>query len=146
MAYYEDLLENTINIHSEENDKINNINKKNKHHHKFKIPFNGYINNKYHKYINIEFYSSGDTGTKIRDAVTGNFTPHLVGSENEDLYFTVSICNNTTGQTPVKLYYLTPEEYEKNHFCIVCEKTKKIWKEKRDLRLSMINNKNNGID
>lgn len=139
MAYYEDLLENTINLHEEETKNIN-IDKKNKYHHKFKVPFKGYINNKYYKYINVEFYSSGENGTKIRDALTGNFTKHLVGSEDEDLYFTVSICDNTTGQTPVKLYYLTPEDYEKNNLCIVGERTKKLWKEKRDLRLSIVKN------
>jgi hypothetical protein len=61
----------------------------------------------------IEFYTSGDRGTRIRDAITGSYYNDKVGSFNEDKFFKVSLA---TGQCTSKngshaLFYQTPQQY-----------------------------------
>lgn len=61
----------------------------------------------------VEFYTSGDRGTRIRDAITGMYYNAKVGSFNEDKYFKVSLatgqCNSANGSH--MLYYQTPQQY-----------------------------------
>ena len=62
-------------------------------------------------------YTSGDRGTRIRDAITGLHYNDKVGSFNEDKFFKVSLA---TGQCKSKngfhmLFYLTPQQYM-SHF------------------------------
>ena len=69
-------------------------------------------NGKYKK-KKIEFYTSGDRGTRIRDAVTGIYYNDKVGSFNEGKFFKVSLA---TGQCRSKngshmLFYTTPQQY-----------------------------------
>jgi hypothetical protein len=69
-------------------------------------------NGKYKKKM-IEFYTSGDRGTRIRDAITGIYYNDKVGSFNEDKFFKVSLA---TGQCKSKngshmLFYTTPQQY-----------------------------------
>jgi hypothetical protein len=69
-------------------------------------------NGKY-KQKKIEFYTSGDRGTRIRDAITGIYYNDKVGSFNEDHYFKVSLA---TGQCSSKngshmLFFQTPQQY-----------------------------------
>lgn len=65
----------------------------------------------------VEFYTSGDRGTRIRDAITGMYYNTKVGSFNEDKYFKVSLatgqCNSANGSH--MLYYQTPQQYM-SHF------------------------------
>jgi len=61
----------------------------------------------------IEFYTSGDRGTRIRDAITGSYYNEKVGSFNEDKFFKVSLA---TGQCTSKngshmMFYQTPQQY-----------------------------------
>jgi len=61
----------------------------------------------------IEFYTSGDRGSRIRDAITGSYYNSKVGSFNENKYFKVSLA---TGQCKSKngfhmLFYQTPQQY-----------------------------------
>jgi hypothetical protein len=80
-----------------------------------KIYKNGVVlgrNGKYKK-KKIEFYTSGDRGTRIRDAVTGLYYSDKVGSFNEDKFFKVSLA---TGQCRSKngshmLFYQTPQQH-----------------------------------
>jgi hypothetical protein len=69
-------------------------------------------NGKYKK-KKIEFYTSGDRGTRIRDAITGIYYNDKVGSFNENKFFKVSLA---TGQCTSKngshtLFYRTPQQY-----------------------------------
>jgi hypothetical protein len=80
-----------------------------------KIYKNGLVlgrNGKYKK-KKIEFYTSGDRGTRIRDAITGIYYNDKVGSFNEDKFFKVSFA---TGQCTSKngshmLFYQTPQQH-----------------------------------
>ena len=86
-----------------------------------KIYKNGLVlgrNGKYKK-KKIEFYTSGDRGTRIRDAITGIYYNDKVGSFNEYKFFKVSLA---TGQCTSKngshmLYYTTPQQHM-THFAI----------------------------
>lgn len=60
-------------------------------------------------------FGSGDTGTTIRNAVTGERYPgQKVGSKKEDLYFKARICTGEFGTNPVTLFYDSAEQYEKH--------------------------------
>ena len=86
-----------------------------------KIYKNGVVlgrNGKYKK-KKIEFYTSGDRGTRIRDAITGIYYNDKVGSFNETKFFKVSLA---TGQCRSKngshmLFYQTPQQHM-THFDI----------------------------
>ena len=69
-------------------------------------------NGKYKK-KKVEFYTSGDRGTRIRDAITGIYYNDKVGSFNEDKFFKVSLatgqCNSKNGSH--MLFYKTPQQY-----------------------------------
>jgi hypothetical protein len=86
-----------------------------------KIYKNGLVlgrNGKYKK-KKIEFYTSGDRGTRIRDAITGIYYTDKVGSFNENKFFKVSLA---TGQCRSKngshtLFYTTPQQHM-THFAI----------------------------
>jgi len=57
------------------------------------------------------FATSRNCGTKIRHAISGHRTPYFVGKD-DSLFFSVM---DTTGKEGRKLFYNTPEEYER-HF------------------------------
>jgi hypothetical protein len=74
--------------------------------------------------------------SRIRNAVTGRFTVHRVGTWQEYMYFTVVVATGhakARGDTkgdPLVLYYDSPEEYEK-HFGLELDKTmKREWYER----------------
>ena len=83
----------------------------------------------------VRIYSSPSIGL-IRNAPTGIREEHNVGSKYEDLYFSVK---DTTAHTPVdrtprKLFYRSPEEYERHFKVEVPESVKTAWLEKKLLR------------
>jgi hypothetical protein len=51
------------------------------------------IDGKYYKTITINMHGSGDFGSYIKNAVTGIYTKHRVGTEADYLYFLVSDFN-----------------------------------------------------
>lgn len=63
---------------------------------------------------NINVFSSGSVGSKIRNAVTGEYTKNLVGSSMEDLYFSISC---PVGTERKKLFFDSPNQYEKHFAC-----------------------------
>jgi hypothetical protein len=94
------------------------------------------------KNVRIRVFGSGDTGTSIRDAITGirNFN-HKVGSCYEDLYFKVGISTGEVGRNSPSFFYDSPEQYERQHFTQLPESIKKEWRyknlqAKRDLNVS----------
>ena len=66
------------------------------------------------KRTKVEFYTSNlSPGSAIRDAITGEYMPHKVGSLDEELYFKVALtsgeCKSKNGSN--KLFYSSPEAY-----------------------------------
>jgi hypothetical protein len=97
------------------------------------VPKNGKI-----KRTKIEIYTSSDYGSHIRDAETGHYYPHIVGTADEDLYFTVMLatgeCNSANGSS--KLFYLSPRHYMKHLNCELESESIARWEDKRENRLN----------
>jgi hypothetical protein len=86
------------------------------------------IDGKKNKIVTINMYGSGDYGSYIKNAVTGAYTKHRVGSEAEYLYFLVADCTGMDKLNgPVHLYYNSPSEYEKHQFTSVDQAKKDEW-------------------
>jgi hypothetical protein len=80
------------------------------------------------KTVTIKLHGSGDYGSYIKNAVTGAYTNHKVGSEAEYLYFTVANCTGLDKMHgPVHLYYDTPSQYENHQFITVDQEVKDAW-------------------
>jgi hypothetical protein len=103
-----------------------------KHCHTVKRLFNNiYKDGKVHKFINITMFSSGITGSNIRNAVTGEHSRHLVGTLEQNLFFKVVMSTGEFkgGPSPVHLYYASPEQFEAHQYCEVDEETRNKWNE-----------------
>jgi len=85
------------------------------------------------KFKKIDIYTSGGTGSNIRDAETGEYYTFRVGTIYEYLFFKVAFstgkCNSKNGSNI--LFYLTPENYEKHLGCVLDEKIKIAWELKK---------------
>ena len=93
-----------------------------------------FIDGKYYKTITINMYGSGDFGSYIKNAVTGVYTNHRVGSEASYLYFLVADCTGMDKLNgPVHLYYNSPSEYEKHQFVEVGQDKKDEWNHRINL-------------
>ena len=103
-----------------------------KHCRTVKRPFNNiYKDGKFREFINITMFSSGITGSNIRNAVTGEHSRHLVGTLEQNLFFKVVMSTGEfkDGPTPVHLYYASPEQFEAHQYCDVDERTRVAWNE-----------------
>ena len=136
--YYEDIFH-----HNEDNDLTNNQ-KKELINIKLVDPGYGYIyRNKLSvtgklKKAKIDCYTSGDSGTYIRNAETGELYKYKVGSKYEDLFFKTSLA---TGELKTRnshniLFYDSPEQFEKHLMHEVDEEIKENWLNKKMLLLS----------
>jgi len=81
----------------------------------------------------IELYSTGDFGSNIRDAVSGQYYPEKVGSTGEDLFFKVGL---STGERKSKngsstFFFLSPEQYERHMYATVSQEVKDTWLDKK---------------
>ena len=87
------------------------------------------------KNVKITYFSSGDNGSYIRDAVTGIVTKYRVGSAQERLFYTVTMAkSNLYTKCPigydngsVKLFYSSPGEFEKHQYERVSDKIRAAW-------------------
>jgi len=90
------------------------------------------------KRTKMEIYTSGDFGSRIRDAETGEYYPYIVGSLDEHLFFSVSLatgeCKSANGSNT--LFYLSPEKYMSHFNQTISHEIIKSWREKRDYRMS----------
>ena len=88
----------------------------------------------------ISIYTSGGTDSQIRDAESGSYYSHLVGSADEDLYFKVILatgeCKSKNGSST--LFYLSPRHYMSHLNMEVSEDIIQNWQEKRDARYKSI--------
>jgi hypothetical protein len=86
------------------------------------------------KNTKIDIYTSGDCGSRIRDAVSGLYYKETVGSNDEHLFFTVSLstgkCRSKNGSNT--LFYLSPEQFEKHLHLTVSQDVKNSWHEKKE--------------
>jgi len=90
------------------------------------------------KFFEVGVYSSGMSGSLIRNAETGEYYKYKVGSNDEDLFFKTV---NSTGELscgPITLFYNSPEHYEKHQNLFVNDETKKIWEIKKNARLEYL--------
>jgi len=100
-----------------------------KHYHKIVYPVELYFNEKKRKWMKhkvTRFYSSGDTGSLIRDALTGHYYNVTVGSLEEENFFKVRMLNKYF-EFPVTAFYSSPEEFEREHFTKLSDKTIERW-------------------
>jgi len=89
------------------------------------------------KKTKIDVYTTGDFGSNIRDAASGNFYPYKAGTLDEYLFFKVGLstgeCKSKNGSN--NLFYLSPEQYEKHLNGSVTDELKEEWKKRRDEHL-----------
>lgn len=81
----------------------------------------------------VEVYSTSMLrNALIRHAVSGSKYNHHSGSKYEDLYFSVMdvglISNKSNKDDPRKLYYNSPEEFERHQNVTVSENLKEDWR------------------
>ena len=70
--------------------------------------------------------------SKIRHAISGHRTPHYVGTKHESKYFSVTDTTGPKANEPRRLYYNTPEEFERHYFHTVNVPTevKNVWRKR----------------
>jgi hypothetical protein len=94
------------------------------------------------KRTKIEFYTSNDTGYKIRDAETGGYYNHVVGSKDEYLYFKVGLstgeCNSSNGSNT--LFFTSPYRYMTKFNVTLSPEIISHWEENKKARLTEIEN------
>ena len=97
------------------------------------IPKNGKL-----KRTKVEVYTSSGHGCHIRNAETGEYYPHIVGTADEDLYFTVILatgeCKSANGSRT--LFYLSPQHYMTHLNTELEPNIIARWEDKRDMRLN----------
>lgn len=92
-----------------------------------------------HEYVNIEtYYTPLLRNSFIRHAVDGLKCHHRAGSKYEDLYFVVADTTSMNDETR-KLYYYSPEEFERHHYATVSQEIKEKWLEKNMIAKSRFN-------
>jgi len=94
--------------------------------------------NNFYKNKKIELYGSGDIGSTIRDAETGDYyRGHIVGSSIEDLYFKISYSRASKNDSnnnlePLILFYHSPEHYERHQHVLLNDDIKQKWNSKKN--------------
>jgi len=85
-----------------------------------------------------EIYTSGGTGSQIRDAETGDYFTNKVGSMDEDLFYKVILatgeCHSKNGSST--LFFMSPQHYSNHMSCDVDPISAYNWENKRDARLN----------
>jgi hypothetical protein len=90
------------------------------------------------KRTKVEVYTTSGFGNQIRDAETGEYYPYLVGTADEDLFFSVILatgeCKSRNGSST--LFYLSPERYMQHQNQPLDEKIILRWKQKKESRMN----------
>ena len=132
--YAYELLHSTDNDNLETNkDKVESIKQKTKSNfHTYTYNLSKKINGKKHsKKMSIQYYSSGPSGTRIINAISGTKTDFIVGSNKENLFFKVIMSTGTHEGGSVTLFYNSPEEFEKHQNCFANPESKEKWYDKK---------------
>jgi len=85
------------------------------------------------KKTRVDCYTSGDVGTHIRNAETGNYYKYKVGSKEEDLFFKIALSSGelNAGNASNILFYDTPEQCENHLLYDLEDEVKEKWAEKK---------------
>ena len=85
----------------------------------------------------VEIYTTSGVGNHIRDAETGQYLQHIVGSKDEDLFFKVVLstgeCKSTNGSNT--LFYISPQHYMNHLHSELSPEIVSAWEEKHNARL-----------
>jgi hypothetical protein len=97
------------------------------------------------KNVKIIFFETHTTpNSVIRHAMSGDrCDPYKVGTEDEDLFFSVILATGETGQNISVLFYDNPEQYEAHFHTNLSQSAKDLWREKHNQAL--LRNKNNQL-
>jgi len=89
------------------------------------------------KKTRVDCYTSGDVGSKIRNAEDGNYYKYKVGSKEEDLLFKIRLAKGElkTNNGSNLLFYDSPEQYEKHLTQEIDDEIKEKWVEKKKMFL-----------
>jgi hypothetical protein len=86
------------------------------------------------KRIKIVAFDSGFViGNKIRDPVSGMRQNYLIGSADEDLFFKVRVSSQGKRDTPITLFYDSPEHFERHQKTTIGDDIKQKWNRKRNI-------------
>ena len=92
------------------------------------------------KRTKIEFYTTNGIGYRIRDAETGMYFRHIVGSFDEYLYFKVGLstgeCKSANGSNT--LFFSSPQRYMTHFNVSLTPEIISRWEENKRERLSQI--------
>jgi hypothetical protein len=92
------------------------------------------------KRVKIEIYTSGDMGSNIRDAESGDYYKYKVGSLDEDLFFKVALatgeCKSSNGSNI--LFYTSPNHFMNHLNEEISGEIIGKWQEKHDKRLKIV--------
>jgi len=108
---------------------IIDIKRNDSHFYRIHYANNIWMNEQFYKQLFIECYSSGNTGAYIRDAVTGDLTRYIVGSQDEDLFFKMRDATGTMSSRgdSGSFFYMSPEQCENNRYCEIDKSVKDAW-------------------
>jgi len=99
-----------------------------KHKHTFTLPIKKYgPNGKPKGFETVDCYSTPYANSKIRDAISGEYTKYVVGKIDESLFFKVINATGKCKEGPIHLYYFSPEQYEQHQKCEVDDYSKTRW-------------------
>jgi hypothetical protein len=97
-------------------------------------------NNGMFKRLKVELYTSGDMGSNIRDAETGEYYKYKVGSLDEQLFFKVTMatgeCKSLNGSNI--LFYTSPYQFMSHQNEDISDEVIEKWQQTRDRRLKFI--------
>jgi hypothetical protein len=111
-----------------ENDAKNMLISQDKGYHKLKRLIKTHYGMKSSSYV---LYSSGDIGSNIRDAITGQYYAAKVGSKQENQFFKMSISTGELKGDRRSFYFSTPEDYERHMYETLDQNSKQAWEKRR---------------
>jgi hypothetical protein len=81
------------------------------------------------KVVKVDFYETPNSkGRYIVDAITGNkCAPYLVGTKDEDLFFSTMFATGELGREASLLFFDSPEQYERHFHVNVSTAIKERW-------------------
>lgn len=96
----------------------------------------------------LDVYTSGDAGSRIRDAETGKYYSSIVGSKDEDLFYKVKWakgeCNSSNGSST--MFFISPQHFANHTLNDVSEESINNWESKRKARLHEIEQTTKGTN
>ena len=95
--------------------------------------------------VRVEFFPTNTTPNMIiKHAMTGTYQGYdqkffRVGTNDEDLFYSVIIATGELGQDPPTLFYDNPEQFERHFFTKVPQDSKDKWNVKKNRAMFQLN-------